>query len=148
MKKGVEDTVLYVLVAFDGVDYTFAFLLLVWTRMMHIVIEQAIQHRHSLKRDRRHRFVHPLPSHLGRLMVCCAVMGSVALLAAPQTPQHATEQPRADPPLPDIRRMIHEVQEHQKQLDKIRESYTFTSMQTGQDIDANGQVKKTETEEV
>jgi hypothetical protein len=42
---------------------------------------------------------------------------------------------------------MQKVQEHQKQLDKIRESYTFTSMQTRQDIDANGQVKKTETEE-
>jgi hypothetical protein len=42
---------------------------------------------------------------------------------------------------------MQEVQEHQKQLDKIRESYTYTSMQTRQDIDANGQAKKTETEE-
>jgi hypothetical protein len=147
VKKNLEDTVLYVLEAFGGVDYTFAFLLLVWARILLIVIDHAIQHRHTLKRDRRHRFVHPLPSHLARVMVCCAAMGSMALLAASQTPHQATEQPRADPPLPDIRRLMQEVQEHQKQLDKIRESYTFTSMQTGQDIDANGQVKKTETEE-
>jgi len=42
---------------------------------------------------------------------------------------------------------MQEVQDHQRQLDKVRESYTYTSMQTTQDIDANGQVKKTETEE-
>jgi hypothetical protein len=42
---------------------------------------------------------------------------------------------------------MREVQEHQKQLDKIRENYTYTSYQTTQDIDAKGQVKKTETAE-
>lgn len=148
MKKGLEDTVLYMLEAFGDVSYIFAFLLLLaWARWLLIVIDQAIQHRHTLKRNRRHRFVHPLPSHLAQAMVCCAAMGSVALLAAPQTPRQATEQPRAIPPLPDIRRLMQEVQEHQRQLDKIRESYTYTSMETGQDIDANGQVKKTETKE-
>lgn len=50
-------------------------------------------------------------------------------------------------PLPDIRQLMREVQDHQKLLDKVRESYTYTSLQTTQDIDANGQVKKTETEE-
>jgi hypothetical protein len=38
-----------------------------------------------------------------------------------------------------------EVQEHQKHLDKVRESYTYTSMQTVQDLDGNGKVVKTET---
>ena len=41
-------------------------------------------------------------------------------------------------PLPDIRQLMHEVQEHQKQLDKVRENYTYTSLQTVQDIDSNG----------
>ena len=50
-------------------------------------------------------------------------------------------------PLPDIRQLMQQVQEHQRQLDKVRESYTYTSMQTVQDIDANGQVKKTQVEE-
>lgn len=148
MKKGLKDTLLSMLEAFGGFEYTFAFLLLlVWARMLLIVIEQAIQHRHTLKRGRRHWLIHPLPSHLLRMMVCCAAMGSVALFAAPQSPQPATGQPRADSPLPDIRRLMQEVQEHQKQLDKIRESYTYTSMETGQDIDAHGQIKKTETKE-
>jgi hypothetical protein len=42
---------------------------------------------------------------------------------------------------------MQEVQAHQRELDKVRESYTYTSMQTVQDIDGNGQVKKTQTEE-
>lgn len=121
-------------------------MLLFWARMLLIVIDQAFQHRHTLKRDRGRWFVHPLPSHLARVMVYCAAMMSVTLLAAPQT-REATGQPRADPPLPDIRLLMQEVQEHQKQLDKVRESCTYTSLQTRQDIDGNGQLKKTETEE-
>jgi hypothetical protein len=54
---------------------------------------------------------------------------------------------QGDPPLPNIHQLLREVQDHQKQLDKIRESYTYTSLQTTQDIDPSGQVKKTETEE-
>jgi hypothetical protein len=54
---------------------------------------------------------------------------------------------QADPPLPEISQLMREVEAHQKQLEKVRENYTYTSMQTTQDIDANGQVKKTEIEE-
>ncbi len=56
--------------------------------------------------------------------------------------QHATT-----PPLPDIRALMREVQDHQKDLDKVRESYTFSSLDTIQDMDSKGQVKKTESEE-
>lgn len=62
------------------------------------------------------------------------------------TEQAATAQ-AANLPLPDIRQLMREVQDHQKQLDKLRESYTYSSLQTIQDLDSNGQVKKTETEE-
>ena len=40
-----------------------------------------------------------------------------------------------------------EVEAHQKQLDKVRENYTYTSLQTTQDLDSSGQVKKTEITE-
>jgi hypothetical protein len=65
---------------------------------------------------------------------------SVAILVA------AGQQP-AQAPLPDIHQLMREVQEHQKQLDQIRENYTYTSYQVVQDIDSNGQVKKTESTE-
>lgn len=50
-------------------------------------------------------------------------------------------------PLPDIRELMREVQEHQKQLDRIRENYTYNSYQVVEDIDENGHVKKTQTSE-
>jgi len=50
-------------------------------------------------------------------------------------------------PLPEIRQLMREVQEHQRQLEQVRENYTFTSLETTQDIDGHGQVKKTATEE-
>jgi hypothetical protein len=59
----------------------------------------------------------------------------------------ALAQQAGDAPLPAIPQLMHEVQEHQKQLEKVRENYTYTSLQTTQDIDSNGQVKKTEVEE-
>jgi hypothetical protein len=65
---------------------------------------------------------------------------SISLLAA-------GAQPAAQANLPDIRQLMREVQEHQKQLDKIRENYTYTSYQVVQDIDANAQVKKTASSE-
>jgi len=56
-------------------------------------------------------------------------------------------QEKPDAPLPDIRQLMHEVQEHQKQLDTIRENYTYTSWQAVEDIDSAGTVKKQETGE-
>jgi hypothetical protein len=50
-------------------------------------------------------------------------------------------------PLPDVRKLMQEVEQHQKQVDKIRENYTYTSLQTTQDIDSSGQVKKTASDE-
>jgi hypothetical protein len=64
------------------------------------------------------------------------------LLAGPLSAQ----QP-GDAPLPEIRQLLEQVREHQRQLDKVKEDYTYTSTQTTQDIDGNGQVKKTETNE-
>jgi hypothetical protein len=60
---------------------------------------------------------------------------------------HALSWQQGNVPLPEIHQLLREVQAHQKQLDQIRESYTYTSLQTTQDIDQDGQVKKTETEE-
>ena len=59
-------------------------------------------------------------------------------------------QKAADPaalPIPDIRTLMVEVMDHQKQLEKVRENYTYHSSTTTQEIDAGGQVKKTESED-
>lgn len=72
-------------------------------------------------------------------LLSCTFLSVAFLVAAGQEPAQA--------PLPDIRQLMHEVQEHQKQLDQIRENYTYTSYQVVQDIDGNGQVTKTESSE-
>jgi hypothetical protein len=59
----------------------------------------------------------------------------------------AQAQPAASPPLPAIAQLMKEVFEHQKQLDKVRENYTFSISRVVQEIDGKGQVSKTETEE-
>jgi hypothetical protein len=59
----------------------------------------------------------------------------------------ASCQQKTNAPLPDIRQLMSEVQAHQKQLEKIRENYTYSSLQTTQDVDQNGTVTKTESEE-
>lgn len=50
-------------------------------------------------------------------------------------------------PVPDIRQLMMEVVAHQKQLERVRENYTYTSQQTTEDIDAGGRVTKTQSEE-
>jgi hypothetical protein len=59
----------------------------------------------------------------------------------------AWAQPAVSPPLPEVRQLMTEVEEHQKQLEKVRENYTYSDSVTVEDIDGSGQVKKTETEE-
>jgi hypothetical protein len=50
-------------------------------------------------------------------------------------------------PLPDPKQLMREVGEHQKQLDKVRENYTYSSETRTDDVDGKGQVKKTELEQ-
>jgi SepF-like predicted cell division protein (DUF552 family) len=69
--------------------------------------------------------------------------GLAAILAALCSSAH----PPANAPLPDIRQLMQEVMQHQKQLEKVRESYTYSSTQTLQEVDGNGRVTKTETTE-
>ena len=59
----------------------------------------------------------------------------------------AGAQQASNPPLPDIHQLMKEVDEHQKQLDKVRENYTFSVSQVTEDIDSKGKVTKTETQE-
>jgi hypothetical protein len=61
------------------------------------------------------------------------------------TPSPA-QQP-ANQPMPEIHQLIREVHQHEMQLDKVRDNYTYTSVQITQSIDTDGQVKKTDTVE-
>ena len=56
-------------------------------------------------------------------------------------------QASASAPIPDIPKLMLEVQAHQRALDKVRENYTYKELQVTDEMDSNGHVKKTETEE-
>jgi hypothetical protein len=49
--------------------------------------------------------------------------------------------------IPDAATMLRDVEAHQKQLDKMRENYTFRAVQTTRQLDSSGNTKKIETEE-
>jgi hypothetical protein len=85
-----------------------------------------------------HRIDRLAGSLLSLLLLTPAWNSQMAQSSAQQAP---------GPPLPDIRQLMHEVQAHQKQLEKVRENYTYSSLQTTQDIDQNGKVTKTESVE-
>ncbi|MGO8756830.1 MAG: hypothetical protein ACLQG3_01775 [Terracidiphilus sp.] len=71
------------------------------------------------------------------------ILASLLFLAAPPLAAAAQQPPAA--PLPDIRQLMLEVSEHQKQVEKVRENDTYTSLITTQDLDASGNVTKTES---
>src|ERR1700691_2449917 len=68
-----------------------------------------------------------------------------ALLVSLGWPALAANEPAAA--LPDAATMLREVEAHQKQLDKVRENYTFRAVQTTRELDSSGKTKKIETEE-
>jgi len=69
---------------------------------------------------------------------------SLVLLACVAPATFGANEPAA---LPDAATMLREVEAHQKQLDKIREDYTFRAVQTTRQLDSRGNTKKVETEE-
>ena len=77
-----------------------------------------------------------------------AVAGvAAAALLVPAYSQAHLEKADVVAPVPDIRHLMIEVMDHQKQLEKVRENYTYTTSSTTQDIDSSGKVTKTETED-
>jgi hypothetical protein len=54
----------------------------------------------------------------------------------------------SDKPLPDPHQLMQDVFAHQKQVDKIRETYTYSTQLTVQDLDASGNVTHTELQEL
>lgn len=75
-------------------------------------------------------------SFRSKLGAICFLAGSALACAA-----------QSSAPLPDPRQLMRDVVAHQKQLEKVREDYTFSSQITVQDVDADGKVTKTELSE-
>ncbi len=73
----------------------------------------------------------------------------IAALILPLLPASDTQaQQAASTPIPDIHQLMREVREHQKNLEKVIENYTYSTSLTVQDLDSKGQVTKTETKEL
>jgi hypothetical protein len=70
-----------------------------------------------------------------------ALIGSFALLTS------ASLDAQEAAPIPDIRQLMMQVMDHQKQLEKVRENYTYHSSYVTEDLDSSGKVTKTESEE-
>ena len=75
-------------------------------------------------------------------LLLCSVFACLGMLGP-----CAAAAPQADKPLPDPHQLMQDVFAHQKQLDKIRETYTYTTEMTTQDLNGDGAVTKTELEE-
>jgi hypothetical protein len=71
----------------------------------------------------------------------------VSLVSAQKNSGQAGSTGQNGEALPDIPQLLREVREHQKQLEKARENYTFTSLQTTEDLDSSERVTKTVSEE-
>lgn len=48
---------------------------------------------------------------------------------------------------PDLQLILRQVEDHQKQVEAMRENYTYDCLQTTQELDGNGQVRKTDSEQ-
>jgi len=53
----------------------------------------------------------------------------------------------AQAPLPDVTTLMKQVEDHQHQLDQIRENYTYHEVVITHEFDKNGNIKKNESEE-
>jgi hypothetical protein len=85
---------------------------------------------------------------LKALISICVLSVAVAMtraVPADGQEQHASDVSSAA--IPGVRELMAEVVDHQKKLEKIRENYTYRSVFTDDEVDSNGKVQKTETEE-
>jgi hypothetical protein len=82
-------------------------------------------------------------------LLCASASASLArqLAASVATASKPVAANAAESPIPDLSTLMQQVQDHQRQLDKVRENYTFRELQQTDDLDSSGRVKKTETEE-
>jgi hypothetical protein len=69
------------------------------------------------------------------------------LLLISWTGNASTDDLSATTTVSDIHALLLEVEAHQKQLEKIREDYTYREIIRSEDLDSNGSVKKVETDE-
>src|SRR6185437_8013 len=85
-----------------------------------------------------------MKSNFGRLFAgVFLILTPFTIAAAENGPGSA---PAANPGPINLQQLLHRVEEHQKQVETLREDYTYDCVQMNQQLDSDGQVKKTETE--
>jgi hypothetical protein len=80
-------------------------------------------------------------------VILCGILIVLTASAAAQGRAAKAGPASSAAPVPDIRQLMTEVMDHQKQLEKVRENYTYSSSTITQTIDSSGKVTKTETED-
>lgn len=81
--------------------------------------------------------------NFGRLFAGVFLMFSLFTIAAAQA-ENGTAPASSSASL-DLQQLLRHVEEHQKQVEALREDYTYDCLETNQQIDSDGQVKKTTT---
>lgn len=85
-----------------------------------------------------------MKSNFGRLFAGVFLMSTLFTTAAAQAEDSSA--PASSPARLDLRQLLRHVEDHQKQVESLREDYTYDCLETNQQIDSDGQVKKTTTE--
>lgn len=67
--------------------------------------------------------------------------------AAIQTKSDVASEGEQARPLPDIPRLMHEVEEHERTAEAVQKDYLYHAVDTIQELDGHGRVKKTESRE-
>jgi len=81
-----------------------------------------------------------------RILAAISMLGFAAG-AAWLAPMGAGQAKADTAPIPGVRELMTDVAAHQRQLETVRENYTFHSSTVVQDLDPNGKVTKTESED-
>jgi hypothetical protein len=87
------------------------------------------------------------PANLVAFALALFPVGLWNLAGTPALALPAEAQQKVSPPLPEIPQLMREVREHQKQLEKVQENYTYSATNTTEILDGKGRVTKTTTEE-
>lgn len=70
-----------------------------------------------------------------------------ALFCAALVTPAAASLAQSNAPLPDVPTLLYQVRDHQRQLDSVQENYTFHETDAVRELNKDGSVKKTETDE-
>ena len=81
-------------------------------------------------------------------ILCWSALGVLSNISYGQTAKPALPaDPVHDAPLPDIPKLMHDVEDRQRTAEAVEKDYIFHSVETEQQVDGRGAIKKTEVNE-